>query len=212
MGRVSTEDREANALKIASIWLSRDEDWLYYPEIKKEAAKMGFYRKKVSRYLDWMTSDHKLDVEQEGPRTRKFRPTREYWEKYFKWIPITPKADDAEYLFFIELAGKITAKFDDTCSGAVKEVPGEARGMSRKDLNKLNALIAKLVRTIREDLSQDYFSKNNKPAVYGALRENVKNAVMAYMELRKFISTTKGAREEFSRQMSSLQRSVEKMK
>jgi hypothetical protein len=86
-------------------------------------------------------------------------------------------------------------------------------GMSRKNLNTLNALIAKLVRAVRADLSRDYFGEGNEPAaVYGSLRGSAKRAVMAYMDLWAFISTTKGARAEFSRQMGSLQRSVEKMK
>ena len=216
MGRISKEDRDANALKLASIWLNQNDVWLYYSEIKKEATKMGFYRKKLSRYLDWMIKEgdeKKFDVEQEGPRTRKFRPTREYWEKNFKWIPVRRDANDAEYLFFIELASNITEKFDDTCRRAIKEVSGEAKGLSRKDLNTLNALIAKLVRDVRLDLSSEYFNEGSASgAVYGSLRGNVKRAVMAYMDLWVFISTTKGAREEFSRQMSSLQNSIEKMK
>lgn len=181
--RIKNEDRDANALKITSIWLAREGQWLSPSTIKNEAAHMGFKDKTVSRYLNWLVTKKKLEIKEESIRKRFFRPTDEYWEKNFKWIPITPTANDSEFLFFTGLASEITEKFDKTCQQLVKE-DGKpkpiGKGLNRTDLNELNALIGKMVRSLRLDLSREYFSEGMEPqAVYALLRENVKRAVMA---------------------------------
>ncbi len=80
-------------------------------------------------------------------------------------------------------------------------------------MNELNAKISALVRAIRLDLSKEYFSQDTKPeAAYGMLRGNVRRAVLAYLDLWQFISKTYGAREEFAKQMLSVQRKVARLK
>ena len=49
-------------------------------------------------------------------------------------------------------------------------------------------------------------------AVYAFLRGNVKRTVMTYLNLWLFIEETYGAKEEFAKQMSCVQRKVSRLK
>jgi hypothetical protein len=234
MGKISNEDRDANALKLVAIWLNRlggarevdflrkDFGWLYYSDIVKEAPE--FNKRTLSRYLNWLVKEGKLKVVKDGPRTRRFRPTWLYWKKTFKWLRndnVIEKehldAADAEYLYFIELASQISETFDRACLLDIdveqKASKRDAEGLSRKNLNKLNAKISALIRAIRLDLSREYFDGETKPeATYALLRGNVRRAVLAYLDLWLFITKTYGARKEFAKQMLTVQRKVSALK
>ena len=215
--KIKSEDREANALNLIHLWLSRDGNWVPYSEVRKIAEEKGFNKRTLSRFLNWLVKENRLEVRRKGPRKREFKPTVEYWDKMFKWIPISPEANDAEYLFFTELASEITKKFDQAKLKVIevrqKSQNHEARGLTRQQLNKLNDKIATLIRAIRLDLSREYFNEDVKTeAVYALLRGNVKRTVMAYLDLWLFLTETHGAREEFARQMNCVQRKVSKMK
>jgi hypothetical protein len=234
MGKISNEDRDANALKLVAIWLDRlggarekdflqkDFGWLYYSDIVKEANE--FNKRTLSRYLNWLVKEGKLEVKKDGPRTRRFRPTFEHWKKTFKWLRndnLFEKEEletaDAEYLYFIDLASQISEKFDEARQLSVaverKAANKEAQGLSRKQLNKLNDEIGTLIRGVRLDLSKEYFSPETKPeATYALLRSNVRRALMAYLDLWLFITQTYGARQEYAKQMLSVQRRVAKLK
>lgn len=221
-GNISREDRDANALKIASIWLGREDVWLKSTEIKAEFKEDK--HRTVSRYLQRLVKAQKLEFRNEGMRVgqpksgeRFYRPSREYWQKTFKWIPVNRKADDVEYLFFTDLASKINDKFETAESGAaivaVKSELGDARGLSRDQLNELNALISKFVRTARSDLSREYFGKNKEPEeVYELLRDSTQRIIIAYLDLWAFLNSNYGSREIFSKQMVDVQRTVAKLK
>jgi hypothetical protein len=233
MGKTSNEDRDANALKLVAIWLSwlggasekdfmqKDFGWLYYSEIVNEAD--SFNKRTLSRYLNWLVNEGILEVQKDGPRTRRFRPTWQYWKKNFKWLRndnVLKKeeleAADAEYLYFIELASNISDKFEyGRLFAGIQQTAKDNNGteMSRAKLNELNSKIANLVRTVRLDLSREYLQEDREPeSVYSQLRGNVKRLVNAYTDLWLFLIETKGAREEFSKQMLSVQRRVAKLK
>lgn len=220
MGKISNEDRDANALKLVSIWLSEDGEWKYYSEIAKEAR--DFNKRTLSRYLNWLVKEGRLEVKKDGPRTRRFRPTATYWRKTFKWLRNDNVIDkehleaaDAEYLYFIELASGINDKFDyarlfaDVNQRTEKQV---GLGLSRAKLNELNSKIAALIRVIRLDLTRDFFQERQTEANYALLRENVKRLVNAYTDLWLFLNEINGAKEEFAKQMLSVQRRVAKLK
>ena len=142
---------------------------------------------------------------------------RDYWEKTFRWIPTSADPDDAEYLYFIDLADKISDVFKKAnmrSLGRLKRAKNkEGRGLSSKDANKLNDKIATLVRDIRLDLSREYLNENHEPeAAYALLRGNVRRLVMAYTDLWLFLTETNGAKEEFAKQMSKVQRKVARLK
>jgi hypothetical protein len=229
MGKISKEDRDVNALKlVVSIWqdsdfgVTKDSGWLFYSDIAKRAEDLN--KRTLSRYLNWLVKEGKLEVQKIGPRSRCFRPTMVYWKKTYKWVRNDNLIDkekldaaDAEYLYFIELAGQISEIFDKArlLNLAVEQRASKeyAKGLSRKQLNELNDKIATLVRAVRLDLSREYFSQETKPeAIYSLLRGNVRRVVMAYLDLWLFITKTYGAREEFAKQMLSVQRRVSKLK
>jgi hypothetical protein len=228
MGKISNEDRDANALKLVSIWLdsslgvSEDGGWKYYSQIANEVP--DFNKRTLSRYLNWLVKENRLEVEKDGPRTRRFRPSMSYWKKTFKWLRNDNVIDreqleaaDAEYLYFIELASQISGIFDKACLLNIaveqKARKKDAEGLSRRQLNELNAKISRLIRAIRLDLSREYFSQETKPeATYAMLRRNVRRAVLAYLDLWLFITKTYGARQEYAKQMLTVQRKVAKLK
>jgi DNA-binding MarR family transcriptional regulator len=218
MGNISKEDRDTNALKLAAIWLHKENIWLNVGEIKDQTR---LPTRTLSRYLNQLVKTNKLErtTETSHPKSRKrlYRPTKEYWQKTFKWIPISPKANDAEYLFFTELASNITKEFEEVKSKtnviAEKSRNKDAKGLSREKLNSLNALISAFIRAARLDLSREYFTENREPeAVYALLRDSTKRVVDSYLKLWVFINSTYGAREVYTRHMESLQRSAGKLK
>ena len=232
MGKISNEDRDVNDLKLIAIWQSdllgvgkyeghfEDAGWKYFPEIAKKAS--GFNKRTLSRYLNRLVAENKLEFKKEGRRTRRFRPEMGYWRKTFKWIRVDNLIDkemldaaDAEYLYFIELASNISDKFEyGRLFAGIQDTSKNIYGtdMSRTKLNELNSKIANLVRLIRLDLSREYFKDREPDATYALLRENVKRVVNAYTDLWLFLNETKGAREEFAKQMLSVQRRVAKLK
>jgi hypothetical protein len=221
MGRVSNYDRKANDLKIMSMWLGETLEgefgWINFRRIRKEMAKYGFDRNLINRYLERLVEEGKMKERKDGERTRLFRPIKKYWDTTFLWIPISPDADDAEYLYFVDLASSISTVFKQARSQAVsvqlKNQNKAAYGLSRNNLNELNDKIATLVRYIRLDLSKEYFKETREPdAVYALLRGNVKRLVDAYTDLWLFITQTYGARQEYAKQMLSVQRRVAKLK
>lgn len=232
MGRFSNEDMEAKALTLLSIWLDqeRQEDtWVYYADLKDEAIRVkGFSKSALQRHLRWLVKTKKLEmIKDKNPETindviprksrkTRYKPNKEYWQKTFRWIPIRPEANDSEYLFFINLADEMTEKFDNACQELLRKSdkptpPGQIP--TRPELDALNAKIAKLVRSIRLELSKEYFNEKRDPeAVYALSRQGVKRAVSAYMDLWAFLAVTHGARGVYSKQMGSLQSSVGKLK
>jgi hypothetical protein len=229
MGKISNEDRDVNALKlVVSLWqdsdfgVTEDSGWLFYSDIAKRAK--DFNKRTLSRYLNWLVKEGKLEVMKNSPRTRRFRPTMWYWKKTFKWIRNDDLIDkeqldaaDAEYLYFIELAGQISEIFDKACLLDItveqRARKNDAKGLSRKQLNELNAKISTLIRAIRLDLSREYFNHEKKPeATYALLRGVVRRAVLAYLDLWLFITKTYGARKEFAKQMLTVQRKVSALK
>ena len=220
-GRTSNEDMEAKGLHLLSMWLSSEEDWLYYSEIKDEAVRvMGFSKSALQRNLRWLVKTGKLETKKEGDlaKSRKtlYRPNQEYYKKTFRWIPIRREANDAEYLFFIGLADEITENFDKTCQELVKlsDLPEPLGNMpSRAELDELNAHMAKLIRAARLDLSREYFNEKRDPVVaYAQLRKSIKRMVTAYLDLWAFLELTHGTRKVFADQMGSVQRKVSKLK
>ncbi len=129
MGKITKEDRDVKDLKLISIWQSEllgigeyegyheDGGWMYYSEIAKYA---GFNKKTLSRYLDRLVLEDKLEVKKDGPRTRRFRPKMWYWRKHFCYMRVDNviekdklDAADAEFLYFVQLASMISEKFDE---------------------------------------------------------------------------------------------------
>lgn len=221
MGRISNEDMEAKGLELISMWLSQEENWLYYADVKDEAVRvMGFSKSALQRNLQWLVKTGKLETKKEGDQAKSrktlYRPNQEYYKKTFRWIPIRRDANDSEYLFFIGLADEITETFDKTCQDLVKlsDVPEPLGNIPpRPDLNELNARIAKLIRAARLDLSKEYFNESRDPVVaYAQLRKSIKRMVTSYMDLWAFITLTHGARKIFADQMGSVQRKVSVLK
>ena len=76
MGKITKEYRDVKDLKLISIWHSEllgigeyegyheDGGWMYYSEIAKYA---GFNKKTLSRYLDRLVLEDKLEVKKDGP-------------------------------------------------------------------------------------------------------------------------------------------------
>jgi hypothetical protein len=232
LGRVSNEDMEAKALTLLSMWLdqeNQEDTWVYYADLKDEAIRVkGFSKSALQRHLRWLVKTKKLEmIKDKKPETTKegktrksrktrYKPNKEYWQKTFRWIPIRREANDSEYIFFLNFIDEMTEKFDKTCQELVRksDKPTPLGQMpTRSELDELNAQVAKLIRSIRLELSKEYFSEKREPeAVYALARKGVKRVISAYMDLWAFLALTHGARGVFSKQMGSLQRSVKRMK
>jgi hypothetical protein len=212
---------EAKGLELISMWLSQENIWLYYSEVKDEAIRvMGFSKSSLQRNLRWLVKTKKLETKKEGnpAKSRKtlYRPNQEYYKKTFRWIPISRDANDSEYLFFIGLADEITEKFDETCEQLAvdSDKPKPLGNMpSRPELDELNAHMARLIQTARRDLSREYFNEKRDPVVaYAQLRKSIKRMVTEYMDLWAFITLTHGTRKLFADQMGTVQTKVRRLK
>jgi len=213
MGRTN---RDAKALDLVSIWLGRDGQWIYASEIRKELRdKKGFSEATISRYLDQLVKEKVLEPPIiEDFHTRKFRPTEEYWDKYFQWIPIGPKANDAQYLLLSNLVTNIADKFVEASRYAVKQSYGKSviNELSTKNSKALNAMISELIESAEFDLARKSEDSTKPEAVNHFLENKVIEVISKYLDLWVFISTTKGAREEFNQRMKTIREVLKQTK
>jgi predicted transcriptional regulator len=219
LGRVKKIDEGANALKLVSMWLGMNDRWLYASEIRKEAKHMGFDQRTVSRHLNRLVKEGILEPPVvEGPRTRKFRPTKKYWDDNFQWIPISPKANDAEHLVLSGFVSEITNKFVEISRHVIKDATQKSNigALSKTNRNKLDAKIARLISDMRLDIiriAHGYANRDaGQEATYELLRNSVLKIISDYLDLWGFVMTTKGASGEFNTRMENVQKLLKQIR
>jgi hypothetical protein len=226
-GNINRIDKEAKDLKLVSIWLGRDNQWVHSSEITEEVANMdGFSKPTINRYLDTLVKKNILerplgeDKEelQDNERNRWFRPTKEYWDQNFQWIPIGPKANDSEYLLLSAFVSKVSARFVEISQHAIKEAPKPSvvtRFSSRKR-RALNSKITALLSATRLDIARtarNYYKQGmSKEAKYANLRNSLMKVTDAYLDLWDYVMTTNGALDEFADRMEKLQKAVKQIR
>lgn len=215
MPRVKSSDRAVNVLWLISMWLGQDDRYLYASEIRKEAYRMGFSPKEVTRLFKALVPDV-LEEVWEGKRTRKFKPTRAYWDTNFQWIPIGPHANEAEYLMLSSFVSEVTNRFLETSRNAIKQAPRQSvvRESHSTDQKELDLKIGNLISIMKIDISRiagAYFNqKIAEETVYERLRINLIDVIKAYLDLWDFVMTTKGALWDFTERMGTLQKALDK--
>jgi hypothetical protein len=213
MGRTN---KDAKTLDLVSIWLGRNDQWIYASDIRKEVLhKKGFSQATISRYLDQLVKEKVLEPPViEDFHTRKFRPTKEYWDKYFQWIPIGPKANDAQYLLLSNLLTCIADMFVEASCYAVKQDYGKSviNELSTKNSKALNARISELIESTEFGLARKSEDSTKPEAVNQFLENKVIEVIGKYLDLWVFISTTKGAREGFNRRMKTIREVLKQTK
>jgi hypothetical protein len=224
MGNTRGIDKDAKALNLVSIWLGMDDQWLDSSQIRREAAhKEGFSPSTITLFLNELVKKGILERPgkggpEESDRKRLFRPTRAYWERYFQWIPIGPKANDSEFLLLSGFINDISNKFVETSNHALKKAPPKTviRVLSGPKRKHLDAKIARLISTLRLDILRSargyYDSGKGQQSNYELLRNNLMKAINAYLDLWDFVLTTNGATGDFNDRMEGLQKALKEMR
>lgn len=204
MGKITRHARAEKTLELLTDnWLGCENFFISSNEIKGEMEKHGWSRKTVGRYLERLVKEGKFEIKG-GERSHSYRPKQAYWDNTMQMIPINTKINDAEYMLFRDLAGEITATFNEAQSLAFQDkykhreiVRGS--GLSKEDFDALNRLRRKLSRDIKSSLSRDYSRDDMDSKVkYEILGKNIERIIKDYMKLWLFIQKTHGARENFS--------------
>jgi hypothetical protein len=205
MGNIARKARAEKTTQILSLWLGCEFQFLSRAFIKDELEKGSKHwsGKTVGRYLDRLVKENKFESEG-GSRSKLYKPKQEYWDNTMQMIPINTNINEAEYLLFRDLAGKITATFNEAQSLGFQD-NFESRdlirggGLRTADYNELNTLRRKLSRDIKTSLSKDYFDQDMESKDrYELLGDSIIRVVNDYMKLWAFIQKTNGARETFS--------------
>jgi len=205
MGNIARKARAEKITQLLSLWLGCEFQFLSREFIKDEMEKGNKHwsGKTVGRYLDRLVKENKFEFEG-GPRSKSYKPKQEYWDNTMQMIPANTNINAAEYLLFRDLAGKVTATFNEAQSLGFQDnfrskdlIRGG--GLSSSNYNELNTLRRKLSRDIKASLSKDYFQENmESKAKYELLGDSIIRVVNDYMKLWTFIQKTNGARETFS--------------
>ena len=219
-GKIRTIEKDAKALRLVSdMWYGHEWEWRTYAAIKEEALDEGWSKSSVSRYLSYLVKTGGLDVKfgHEGlPKSRKrqFKPTKDYCDKYFQWTPTVRNPDDIQYIRMINFVTEISKTFLNASHRVVKQsyAKKSVGGLSKRNKAKLNAKILKLIRTAEFDLAQRVDERRKQRAVQDFLQEKVIEVVKEYLDLWAFISTTKGAQEEFSIRTKTLRETLQQLK